>query len=215
VGNKVNIQHRNNSHYPIEIKVKAVSLWLAYGNIGHVASILGVSRGLVAMWRATDWWKELEAEVKQEAKISGHHKIGTVINKSLDVMADRLENGDVVLNNKTGELVRKPVGLRDATSAANALMQRAAIIEKLTQNEQTVDATISIKDQLAGLAKEFAKFTGRRKEQAEDVPYVETVGKPDDQAEELNDAVYEKRETGLPEGSGEIHVQTGSEKETC
>lgn len=101
-------------------------------------------------------------------------KLSKIVDKALDSIDDRLDNGDFILNNKTGEVVRKPVGLRDAVNAASALMQRAEVIENMNKQERTIEATQSIEDQLKLLANEFARFNNKGKLSAEDIPFTET-----------------------------------------
>lgn len=69
--------------------------------------------------------------------------------------------------------MRKPVSMRDAGNVANSLMQRQAIIEKLTRDETIAETTTSIQDQLKVLAAEFSKFNNRGKAQAETIEYKE------------------------------------------
>jgi len=200
---KVNIPHAKNATWPVEKKIEAVTTWLALGNLRQVAAVTGVSHGMIKQWRIAPWWKELEAEIIASRRVAAANKLSKIVDKSLDVIDDRLDNGDFVYNSKSGEIHRKPVTLRDATTAANALMQRAAIIEKLNKDEQVVEATQTIQEQLEGLAKEFAKMNKRDNSKAESIEFKES-----------DNALYEERQEGLQEGSGEIYVETGSSQET-
>jgi hypothetical protein len=175
------IKHGKNSQYPIEKKIEAVSTFLVLGNLAHTAASVGVSLSLVKQWKAQPWWKDLELEIAASKRIAASAKLGAIVEKSLDVIDDRLSNGDFVYDGKSGEVVRKPVSMRDAGNVANSLMQRQAIIEKLTRDETVVETTVSIQEQLKGLAAEFAKFNNRHKTQAIDVAY-----------EEITDAVYDE-----------------------
>lgn len=170
---KINIPHAKNASWPVEKKIEAVTTWLALGNLRQVAAVTGVSYGMIKQWRIQPWWKELEAEVVASRRIQSGTKLSKIVDKSLDVIDDRLDNGDFVYNSKSGEVHRKPVSLRDATTAANALMQRAAIIEKLNKDEQVVEATLTIQEQLANLALEFAKMNKRDNSKAETIKFKE------------------------------------------
>lgn len=174
----INIPHAKNATWSIEKKIEAVTTYLALGNLRHVAAVTGVSHGMIKQWRIQPWWKEVEAEIIASRRIQSANKLSKIVDKSLDVIDDRLDNGDFVYNSKSGELLRKPVTLRDATSAANALMQRAAIIEKLNKDEQVVEATQSIQEQLVSLAAEFAKMNKRDNSKATTIDYTE-VGEDD------------------------------------
>lgn len=199
--NRINIPHAKNATWPIEKKIEAVTTYLVLGSLRQVAAATGVSYGMIKQWRIAPWWKEVEAEIVASRRVAAATKLSKIVDKSLDVIDDRLENGDFIMT-KEG-LTRKPVGLRDATSAANALMQRAAIIEKLNKDEAVVEATASIQEQLVNLAAEFAKFNKRDNTKAIDVAFTE----------EPDNAIYEERQEGLQTGSGEIHLETGSSEE--
>lgn len=199
---RVNIPHARNASWPVEKKIEAVTTWLALGNLRQVAAVTGVSYGMIKQWRIQPWWKELEAEVVASRRIQSGTKLSKIVDKSLDVIDDRLANGDFVYNSKSGELLRKPVTLRDATTAANALMQRAAIIEKMNKDEQVVEATQTIQEQLQSLALEFAKMNKRDNSKAETIAFKEN-----------DSAVYEEWQEGLQDGSKEIHFQARSGEE--
>ena len=199
---KVNIPHAKNATWPVEKKIEAVTTWLALGSLKQAAVVTGVSHGLIKQWKAMPWWKELQDEIIASRRIASANKLSKIVDKSLDVIDDRLDNGDFVYNSKSGEIHRKPVSLRDATSAANALMQRVAIIEKMNRDEQTVEATQTIQEQLANLAKEFAKMNKRNNGKAETIEF-----------KEIDDAVHEEREEGLQDGGEEVHLETLSGEE--
>lgn len=198
----INIPHAKNASWPVEKKIEAVTTYLVLGSLRQVAAATNVSYGMIKQWRIQPWWKEVEAEIVASRRIAQGSKLSKIVDKSLDVIDDRLSNGDIVLNNKTGELIRKSVSLRDATTAANALMQRAAILEKLQQDDKVLETQVSIKDQLVSLAAEFAKMNGRSKENAESIEYKET-----------DNALHEERETGLRSGGGPVYLETLSGEE--
>lgn len=183
---RINIPHARNATWPIEKKIEAVTTYLALGNLRQVAAVTGVSYGMIKQWRIAPWWKDIELEVIASRRVASGNKLAKIIDKSLDVIDDRLENGDFVLNNKTGELIRKQVTLRDASTAANALMQRAAIIEKLNRDEKVAETAVSIQDQLASLAAEFAKFNNRSKANATDAEFTEVVEQPRESGEDAD-----------------------------
>ena len=182
---KVRIPHAKHSTWPIEKKIEVVTSWLTLGNLRQAAAVGGMSHSLVKQWRSQPWWTELEAEIVASQRIASSTKLSKIVDKSLDVIDDRLENGDFIYNNKTGDLLRKPVSMRDAGNVANTLMQRQAILEKMTRDETVAETTLSIQDQLANLALEFSKMNKRGKAQAETIEFVETL-------QETTDAIHEE-----------------------
>lgn len=134
----------------------------------------------------------MEDEVVASKRVGQATKLSKIVDKALESIDDRLDNGDFILNNKTGEVVRKPVGLRDAVTAATALMQRAEVIENMNKQERAIEATQSVEDQLKLLASEFAKFNNKSKVNAETIEFKEL------------DALHDEREAGLQTGERSI-----------
>jgi hypothetical protein len=147
-------------------------------------------------WKSEPWWRETELEIKSSRRLQTDSKLSEIVNRALDITADRLEHGDFIYDQKKQELVRKPVPLKDAVNAANNLLQRQHILEKESLNEINADSTKTISEQLTQLATEFAKFNNRDKAKATTISFKET---------EETDAVHEEREERLQEGSGEVH----------
>ena len=111
-------------------------------------------------------------------------------------MEDRLDKGDYIYNQKTGEISRKPVSLKEARGATNDLLQRQAIIEKLNLEERNTQMKQSVNDQLEMLKQQFASFqTGRT------IEVVPTVVKENDNA--LHDPQRSLQEMRLGESENE------------
>ena len=199
----IHIPHAKNAVWKPEKKIEAVTTYLALGSLKQTAAVTGVSHSLIKQWHGQAWWRDLENEIVASRRVASANKLSKIVDKSLDVIDDRLDNGDFAYNSKSGEVYRKPVTLRDATTAANALMQRAAIIEKMNKDEQVVEATQTIQEQLANLALEFAKFNKRDNSKAETIKFKED-----------NNAVHDEREEGLQKRSEELYFQTLSGEET-
>jgi hypothetical protein len=188
--------------YSWEKKMEVVSRYMLLGNMRVVSEQTGVAYATLVDWKKSDWWPELVDQLRRQKKGKTNESITKLIEQSMEVMQDRLENGDFILNNKTGQIVRKPVGVKEATTIATQLLQRQAVIEqmeqKLTADKDTVADTLTL------LAKEFQKWNRTNKNAAEEIPFVEVVDR----------ALYDKRQTGLQEGSGEVHEPAGSNSET-
>jgi TRAP-type mannitol/chloroaromatic compound transport system substrate-binding protein len=94
--------------------------------------------------------------------------------KSWDVVSDRLQHGDWIYDQKAGELRRKPVSLRDAAKVAN---DTALLRERMDMNENFTVAADQIEDKLTKLAKAFSDLSKGKLEapQAEDIAFVEEV----------------------------------------
>lgn len=194
--------HSPGYKFPVEKRIEVATKWLALGNMRLVAELTGVSYQLCRIWKMQPWWKDLIEEIKASRTMALDTKLSKLVDKSLDTIADRLENGDVVFNQKTGEVVRKEVSLKDATKVATDLLTRQAVIQKQEQDKVVQQDQVSVKEQLALLATEFAKFNRKNTGPVEDA---KVIG--------VSNAVYEEREEGLQEGSGALYIEAGSEEE--
>jgi hypothetical protein len=157
--------------YTWEKKYSVVAVYLQNGSLRETEAKTGVPAATLEKWRKDSWWPDLVNQIKTADATKLDNKLSRIIAKSLDVVEDRLENGDLVMNNKTGELVRRPVPLREASKAASELMQRQHQNNKLlvdnTIREQTIDETLKF------LAGEFAKMVNKKPEiidMVEEVP---------------------------------------------
>lgn len=172
--------------WPWEKKYEVVTQWLVLGNIRLVSELTKVPDHTIRTWKTQEWWGELVASIKQEQQIKTSSKLSRIIEKSLDAVEDRLENGEMVVDRKTGEILRRPVVLKDAAKAANDLLARQAILEK--NSGVSSETNESMQDILANIAKEFKKFN-----------------KEVNKTLESQDAIHEKREEGLREGGSPLH----------
>lgn len=174
--------------YTWEKKYATVTVYLTNGSLRETEEKTGVPSTTIEAWRKTPWWDNLVSQIKETNATQLDNKLSKLIKKALGVIDDRLENGELVLNNKTGEMVRKPVGVRDATRAASELLQRQHQINKIAVETQVKQQTIE--ETLKLLAIEFARMNTK---------------KPLEYVEEVSDAIYEERETGLQTGSSSVH----------
>jgi len=142
--------------YPIETKIKVVQKYLVLGNMRLVSELTGISYDTLVEWRKTKWWLDLTEEIKRGAEASTNNKVAAILDQSLDEVKDRLVNGDWIFNQKTGELQRKPVSVRDAARIAvdlrNQQIKLNELEARITHENESFDSS------LRTLAKEFAKW---------------------------------------------------------
>lgn len=194
------VKHVRNHNWPMEKKIEVVSQYLVLGNAKLVAATTGVSHGLIRQWKLQPWWLELEKEIRASQNIEMDTKLSKIVDKSLDAVLDRVENGDFIYDQKTGEIRRKPANLRDIHRVAVDTLDKRELIRGKA-DMQTGNAQISVQEQLKLLASEFAKLVNPQKQ-----PVIEL--------EEVEDAVYEEREAGLQTGEREVQLSPGSDCET-
>jgi transposase-like protein len=203
-------KHKPNTSWSREAKIQAVSQYLVLGNMALVSATTGIPHQLLRAWKQQPWWKETEVEVRATENLEMDNKLSKIVDKSLDAVLDRIENGEFVYNQKTGMMVRKSVTMKDAAKVSVDLLSKRELLRgNATERKETTQ--ISVAEQLKELALEFAKWQKPQAKQQDvlDVETVEIIEQDED------DAIYEERETGLQEGSGSLYEQASSEEEAC
>lgn len=187
-------KHVKNTTWPKEKKLQAVAQYLALGNMKLVEATTGVNYGLLRQWKLQPWWSEFEKEIRNTENVQLDNKLTKIVDKSLEAVADRLENGEAVWDSKTGSIVRKPVNLRDSAKVATDLLTKRELLRG-NATSRTEAAAIPMTDQLKLLAAEFARMTTGKPIEVIDVDAVEILSGD-------VDAVHDEWEEGLQEGIG-------------
>jgi hypothetical protein len=181
------VKHVKNYNWPMEKKIEVVSQFLVLGNMKLVSAMTGVSHDLIRQWKMKPWWKELEAEIRQTQNIEMDTKLSKIVDKSLDAVLDRVENGDFIYDQKSGEIRRRPAALRDIHRVSVDMIDRRELLRgnSVNRNEQT---QVSVAEQLKLLAQEFAKWQPKPKETI-DVEMVEVIDVEESQRNEESEVV--------------------------
>jgi hypothetical protein len=138
-------------------RYQAVSTYLILGKFALTAAATGIPEETLRRWRLAPWWKEAVDEIKKSSKIELNAKISNVINKSLEVLSDRLDNGDFFFNPKTGAFDRKGINASVASRIANDLIQKTVVLDKeIVQERETPEG---LDDRLKKLAEEMVRFS--------------------------------------------------------
>lgn len=198
----ISVPALNKNSYDWDKRIEVVKCYIITGSLRRVSEATGVHLKTLTEWRDQEWWSDITAEIKKQREAKLDNKLSNIVEKALEVVEDRLNNGDLVLNNKTGELIRKPVPLREASKAANELLARQQQLQKNSEGV-TIQQT-TVKETLNMLANEFSKWNrNQSKKEATTIEFKEVD----------SNAIHEEWETGLPAGGGKIHFETGSSQE--
>lgn len=149
----------DNGRYTWETKVDAVTKYLATNSLRAVQDTTGVNINTFKQWQEARWYPDLVEEIRKTQRVELNTKLSKIVDKALAAVEDRIEDGEIILNSKTGALVRKPVSLRDASRVASDLMAQQNKLEEQSRGD-TVQSE-SVQDVLKQLANEFAKFNRR------------------------------------------------------
>ena len=155
---KLNKKHKPNTTWSMEHKINAVSQYLVLGNMALVSASTGIDHALLRAWKGQPWWKEVETQVRATENLQMDTKLSKIVDKSLDAVLDRVENGEYFYDQKLGQVKRKPANLRDvARVSVDILSKRELLRGNATERKETTQ--VSVADQLKELALEFAKWS--------------------------------------------------------
>ena len=205
-----NTKHRNpkirsveaatNKSWSDKQKLEAVQSWLLLGNLALTSRILAIPEVTLRVWKSSEWWKNAVEEIRLQDDMQMSARLKKIVDASLMAVEDRLINGDLMYDQKTGEMVRKQVNMRDAHKVAVDLMDKKAFLDKTAvpaQEEQKDE------DRLLKLAEKFADFVTKKKDVVIDVSDVEI---------KEQDAVHEEWEEGLQTGERAVQQPSGTDQ---
>lgn len=196
------LQEQHPSAVPWSKRMEVVARFMLLGNMRLVSEQMNISYNTLMAWKNSDWWPEMVDQLKRQKQSKTNENITRLIEQSLEVMQDRLDNGDFVFDQKTGQVVRKPVNVRDATQIATNLLQRQQVQEEFEQRLSSKSATVQ--ETLAMIAQELKK-------------HKQNTGPIEDATivllEKTDNALHDQRETRLQKGSGEVYEPSGSNQE--
>lgn len=149
-----------NKHWSDSQKLEAVTTYLALGNLTLTASVLKIPEMTLRTWKASQWWREMEGELRVQENLTLSVRLRNIIESTLSATEDRIKHGDWIYDNKSGELRRKPVNLRDVHRVTMDM------IDKRTDliNQQPQSASIEqVEDKLAKIAEKLAQIAAGAK----------------------------------------------------
>lgn len=141
-------------------KLECVTTYLSLGNLAQTSRLLKIPEMTIRTWKQKDWWKELELDLKSQETLQLSSRLKRIIESTLAVTEDRLANGDFIYDNRSGQMVRKPVSMKDAHKVTMDMIQRRDVLD----NKQPTDISAeSISDKLDTLAKKFEEIASGKK----------------------------------------------------
>ena len=168
-------------------KFHAAATYLLTQNWVITSNITGIPTDTLKRWSKLPWWSDLLLEVKRTQRAEQKGKLTKLVEKALSVVEDRLDNGDFVLNNKTGQITRKPVNAIVANKILGDSFDRNILLEKFEQEEVKKVTETEIINRLSDIQKAFEEMA-KKKIRA---PVVI------DATEIKENAIHEERKEGL------------------
>jgi len=145
----------NPSYFNLEQKTDACALYCVYGDVDQVSEMTGIDPKFLRLWKDEPWWSEIQKKVFIEQNEKLASRISGVLDRSLDHLVDRLDNGDYLWDVRKSKLVRKPVDTKVLSNLFNNLITRRQLI----RGEPTsITTQVAVDDRLKLLADQFQKF---------------------------------------------------------
>ena len=165
--------------------MEALTTFMATGSQAMTSAMTKIPEETIRLWRKQDWWKEQMEAIRSDNTTQLDARLTKVMDKALDAVIDRIENGEYIYDNKTGQVTRVPAKLRDIQKVANDSIDKKLLLTKKAASEQEAKKQITA-DHLVALAKEFAKIAngGKAPDESKDVTSI-----VEGEAEEVFDAL--------------------------
>ena len=147
--------------YSLEDRYRAAAALIATGNSKAASQQSGVPASTIRHWDNSDpdfqmMCQEIRTEYGEKIKF----KLAEIIDESATQILDRVRNGDVIRDPKTGELVRVPIKGRDLAIIGGVSFDKL----RLAENQPTTIVKQDSKENLRQLAEEFKKIGDASKE---------------------------------------------------
>lgn len=147
--------HYKPGYYPEEQKVAAAVLYAATGLIDQAAELAKVPEFSIRKWMKEEWWVDIQEQVHREENAKISSKMTKLVTDTLEEMANRVKEGDSVLNKKTGELSKLPIKFRDLATGMNIVAEKRQLLRGAATS---IQEKIGPDQYLLELAEQFKKF---------------------------------------------------------
>lgn len=161
-----------------EKRIEAVATYIALGKMAKVHEVTGIPLNTLWSWKKSSvWWKDVEQTLRAERNSETASQLSTVVEKTIESIKDRVENGDYVYNPRSGDITRVPVSAASLNKIATGLLDRRLTIEKqeALQKAEEDGSSQNLEKQLDKLAKSFAKFVAHTKREEKTIEGDSTV----------------------------------------
>jgi len=161
------------NHRSDEVKIETIKTYLALGgNLTLTSASTGIAYTTLKVWKASAWWNTVITELRKEEKLLLSTNTKKLMKVAMEALADRVENGNHIYDQKKGKLIRKPLEAKDLHKISVDLIDRAQVLDKAT--EETVNIQ-NDEDKLSKLAERFAALALKAAERQANINTGEVV----------------------------------------
>jgi transposase-like protein len=150
-------KHKAGTAWNENDKRRALAVYKSLGSMVKTTEITGIPDQTLRFWMKQEWWKEGLLQLKAEDSAELEDAATSIAKMGGDIVKERLQHGDFVLN-KDGELIRKPVGARDAAVITAIAIDKRKVLQEEPIREQQLGST----ERLLKLVEQFARFASSK-----------------------------------------------------
>lgn len=155
--NELNTINSPLSKYTIEQKVQLIVEYILSGSLSQACERTNIAFSSAIAWRERAlWWSDVVEKIRKEKQDELDGKITFVMNKGVEEVLDRIENGDEVFD-KDGNKRRKKVSLRDLTTSLGILFDKRANIRGDSYGKGKSGSKEELLEEMKRKMEEFAK----------------------------------------------------------
>jgi hypothetical protein len=142
--------------FPEEKKIEAATVYAVTGSLQRAAELSGVPIHTLRSWRSQDDFQKLLQEVWQENNEKIDAKFTAIIEKSLEAIIDRLDNGDFKVTPR-GDIKRVPISAKELSLVQAINVDKRQLLRGLptSRSDSAVGTEGKVVDRLEKLAETF------------------------------------------------------------
>ena len=149
----------NRKYFSDKEKMEAACTFAVTGNSRRTAEITKISECTIRAWKQTEWWNEIQANIVKEQDEELDTKLTKLVDKAVEGVNDRLDNGDYVYDAKNEKIVRKPINGKDLAIITAITVDKRQLLRGLPTSRTE---KVSQDERLLKLAEQFKSFVGAR-----------------------------------------------------
>lgn len=192
-------KHSTRTAWDLKDKKRAITVYKGLGSLYRTSDVTGIPYTTLTLWSHSDWWREGLLTLKAEDTSVLEEAATNLAKQAAAAASERLTNGDFVLT-RDGELVRKPVGGKDAAIIMGISMQK----RRELQDEPTREFALGTTERLLKLVEQFSRFAS-----AKEIKGVLAEAK-DDQTQHSQDVLEHNAHHNAEFTKLQEELQTGS-----
>jgi hypothetical protein len=149
-------RHRG-AWWPEDKRIEAATVFAVTRNFTQVAQLTGIPERIVKKMSVEPWWSECISKVQKLKNDELDSKLTLALEKALDIVIDRMDNGEIYVDRKTKDEYRVPVNLKNVSVTTDILFDKRQLLrgEATSRSEggpSQEQKLLALKDQFEKLA---------------------------------------------------------------